>query len=218
MTPLNKQKKDGASGPKPWLGPPASSNGDKGMALLALSHSQIEHQLYKAMSAEVAAAGTRIGLFSTRRLMLMAGLTGYSAVRRGLAGLQSKLSIERCSVAGDSDLPQRGTFYYVFTPDEIVMRRRAAGLNAYPKEIQRYEGNPAFSNVIERITERYNLTRREAQVALCCTEGLTNAEIGERLHVSYETVKCHLRGIFIKCGVKRRAELVSHLLMQDAST
>jgi len=42
-------------------------------------------------------------------------------------------------------------------------------------------------------------------------EGLTNAAIGTRLQVSEQTVKFHLRNIFVKFGVKRRAELVSRM-------
>jgi len=48
---------------------------------------------------------------------------------------------------------------------------------------------------------------------LCCAEGLTNAEIGARLLITEQTVKFHLRNIFVKFGVKRRAELISRLLM-----
>jgi DNA-binding CsgD family transcriptional regulator len=51
-------------------------------------------------------------------------------------------------------------------------------------------------------------------VALCCVEGMTNAEIGARLRVSEQTVKFHLRNIFSKLGVRRRAELVSRLLSE----
>ena len=73
--------------------------------------------------------------------------------------------------------------------------------------------NRSFERVIQRVVENKNLSRREAQVALCCVEGLTNAEIGLRLLVSEQTVKFHLRHIFIKFGVKRRAELISRLLL-----
>ncbi|OLE51090.1 MAG: hypothetical protein AUG51_24820 [Acidobacteria bacterium 13_1_20CM_3_53_8] len=69
---------------------------------------------------------------------------------------------------------------------------------------------------MERVVGLNNLSRREAQVALCCAEGLTNAEIGDKLHVTEQTVKFHLRHIFVKFGVKRRAELVSRLLCQNA--
>jgi DNA-binding CsgD family transcriptional regulator len=58
------------------------------------------------------------------------------------------------------------------------------------------------------------LSRREAQVALLCMRGLTNADIGRRLRVSEQTVKFHLRHVFIKFGVRRRAELISKLLWQ----
>ncbi|HCX28418.1 MAG TPA: hypothetical protein DHU55_01390 [Blastocatellia bacterium] len=48
---------------------------------------------------------------------------------------------------------------------------------------------------------------------MCCVQGLTNAEIGSRLLVTEQTVKFHLRRIFVKFGVKRRAELISRLLL-----
>ena len=57
-----------------------------------------------------------------------------------------------------------------------------------------------------------NLSRREAQVALACAEGMTNSEIGRRLSIGEQTVKFHLRNIFAKFGVRRRTELISRLL------
>ena len=86
-------------------GPP---NGVREMALLALSHTSIEHQLYQAMHRETIAAGKRIGTFSTRRLMMLTGLNGYSSIRRGLSGLQTKLSIDRFNEVGVEDLRQTG--------------------------------------------------------------------------------------------------------------
>ncbi|HEX8708592.1 MAG TPA: helix-turn-helix transcriptional regulator [Pyrinomonadaceae bacterium] len=184
------------------------------MALLALSHTLIEHKLYEVMLAETAAVSTRLGAFSTRRLMVLTGLQGYSSIRRGLTGLTEKLSIQRQTVAGDADPQQLGNVYYIFTPEEIFERRRAAGISPYPKEVQPFESNLAFGVAIERVVGLNNLSRREAQVALCCAQGLTNAGIGEKLHVSEQTVKFHLRHIFVKFGVRRRAELVSRLLTQ----
>src|SRR5207237_4751112 len=70
------------------------------MALIALSHTVVEHQLYSAMLAEILSVGTRVASFTTRRLMTLTGITGYSSVRRGLTGLVNKLSIERQKVAG----------------------------------------------------------------------------------------------------------------------
>lgn len=188
------------------------------MALLALSHTVVEHHLYGVMLSETTALGTRVGAFSVRSLMMLTGLSGYNTVRRGLAGLCKKLSIERQPVVGNNGGPHQGIVYLVFSPEEIFARRRAAGLAPFPKEIQPYYNNRAFGLAMERVTGRYNLSRREAQVALCCVEGLTNAEIGERLYVSKQTIKFHLRHIFAKFGVKRRTELVSRLLMPDSET
>ena len=69
-----------------------------------------------------------------------------------------------------------------------------------------------FEKALVRIIENARLSRREAQVALRCAEGLTNAEIGRKLDVTEQTVKFHLRHIFVKFGVKRRTELISRLL------
>jgi DNA-binding CsgD family transcriptional regulator len=181
------------------------------MALVALSHTNVEHQLYSAMLAEISTVGTRVASFTTRRLMTLTGINGYSSVRRGLTGLASKLSIERQKVAGDNGRHQPPTVFLVFTPEEILARRRAVGLPAYPKEVESDQDVASLGRAIRRIAGIKSLSRREAQVALCCAQGLTNAEIGTRLQVSEQTVKFHLRNIFVKVGVKRRAELVSRL-------
>jgi DNA-binding CsgD family transcriptional regulator len=192
-----------------------SGTGDEhAMALLALSHTVIEHRLYRAMLSETSSLGTRAGNFSVRRLMSLTGLKGYNSVHRGLTRLSQKLSIERPAVKGPNG--KSAGVYVVFNPDEIFARRRAAGLQPIPKEIRPYRDHRGFSVAMERVVGRYNLSRREAQVALCCVEGLTNAEIGERLLVSTETVKFHLRRIFLKFGVRRRTELVSRLLMPES--
>lgn len=57
-------------------------NGGHNMARLALSHTPVEHQLYRAMRAETAAAGIQVGSFSARHLMILTGLSGYSSIRR----------------------------------------------------------------------------------------------------------------------------------------
>jgi DNA-binding CsgD family transcriptional regulator len=185
-------------------------NQEHALALVALSHTVVEHQLYCAMLAEILSVGTRVASFTTRGLMSLTGIGGYSTVRRGLTGLGNKLSIERQKVAGNNgNHPQ--TVYLVFTPEEILDRRRAVGLPAYPKGVESEHGAHSLARAIRRVVDVGNLSRREAQVALCCAEGLTNAAIGTRLQVSEQTVKFHLRNIFVKFGVKRRAELVSRM-------
>jgi DNA-binding CsgD family transcriptional regulator len=196
---------------------PEHPRGEQAMALIALSHTVVEHQLYSAMLAEIATVGTRVASITTRRLMNLTGINGHSTVRRGVAGLVNKLSIERQRVAGHNGGQQPLLVYLVFTPEEIIERRRAVGLPAYPKGLENEHSSAVFGRAIKRVIDVESLSRREAQVTLCCAEGLTNAEIGTRLQVSEQTVKFHLRNIFVKFGVKRRAELVSRLF-RDSGT
>jgi DNA-binding CsgD family transcriptional regulator len=214
MTPLNKNKNiDPAQAAiQPFGESSDASKGGNKMALLALSHTLVEQELYRAMLDETDRAKTRIGAFSARRLMELTGLNGYSTIRRGLVGLVNKLSVERYKVAGNGKHKRFESVYFVFSPEEIFTRRRSANMAPYPKEMRAYEGNRSFSQAMELVVESYDLSRREAQVALCCAEGLTNAQIGERLFISEQTTKCHLRHVFVKFGVKRRGELISHLL------
>jgi DNA-binding NarL/FixJ family response regulator len=53
---------------------------------------------------------------------------------------------------------------------------------------------------------RDELTRREEQVLRLVAEGLTNAQIGERLFVAEGTVKSHVKSLMRKLGVATRAE------------
>jgi DNA-binding CsgD family transcriptional regulator len=189
------------------------------VALLKLSHSPAEHCLYQAMFDQTRGANTKIGAFSIRRLMSLTGLNGYSTIRRGRDGLIAKLSVDRLTVdVGDDDQPQRtNALYMVYSPDEIFARRQQAGIKEMPAEFKRQSDRPGFASAIESVAGRHDLSRREAQVALCCTEGLTNAEIGGKLFIAEQTVKFHLRNIYIKFGVKRRAQLISRLLSHEYS-
>jgi DNA-binding CsgD family transcriptional regulator len=184
------------------------------MALLALSHSPVEDQLYRAMLAKVAATEASSGAFTHRTLAELTGINSFSTIRRALSGLVGKLSIESAGRATGVHV-REGNVYRIFKPAEIFERRRAAGLEPYPREIEASRQSPAFNRAIERVVGNSNLSRREAQVALACAEGITNAEIGQRLFVSEQTVKFHLRNVFIKFGVRRRAELISRLLVQE---
>lgn len=187
------------------------------MALLALSHTPLEDEVYRAMLFEVVRVEASSGSFSVRDLSNLTGINSSSTIRRALTGLLRKLSIENANPKEDEASARASHFYQIFRPEEIFERRRSLGLRPYPKEIEVYQGTAGFSCAIERVARDSNLSRREAQVALACAEGMTNLEIGQRLSIGEQTVKFHLRNIFTKFGVRRRTELISRLLVSDSN-
>jgi DNA-binding CsgD family transcriptional regulator len=52
------------------------------------------------------------------------------------------------------------------------------------------------------------LNARETQIVLYLTQGLTNTEIGQKMHLSVHTIKYHLGRIYQKQGVNNRAMLI----------
>ena len=176
-------------------------------------------------------------VFTVRRVMEVTGITNLSTVRRGLEGLVTKCCVERLTKSSEPDLNgpggnggatagngggggangkgarENGVAYRVLQPEDVIARRDQSGVHDFARGLNANVDSRAFERVIQRIVEARSLSRREAQVALCCVEGLTNAEIGARLLVKEQTVKFHLRHVFVKFGVKRRAELISRLLL-----
>ncbi|PRY56185.1 MULTISPECIES: helix-turn-helix transcriptional regulator [Glycomyces] len=53
------------------------------------------------------------------------------------------------------------------------------------------------------------LSNRELEVLWAMCEGMTNAEIGARLHVSEDTVKTHAKRMYGKLGARDRAQAVA---------
>lgn len=60
-----------------------------------------------------------------------------------------------------------------------------------------------------------SLTSTERAIVELTREGLTNPQIGARLHVSRRTVSTHLYRIFKKVEVKSRAELAAKAVRRE---
>lgn len=63
----------------------------------------------------------------------------------------------------------------------------------------------------QHLSKVFGFTRSEAATAAMIAQGLSLREIAEQRHISYETVRSHLRSIFGKTDTKRQAELVKLL-------
>jgi DNA-binding CsgD family transcriptional regulator len=53
------------------------------------------------------------------------------------------------------------------------------------------------------------LTPRELEVATLLADGLTNAEIADRLRIAPKTASSHVEHILAKLGARRRAEVAA---------
>ena len=62
------------------------------------------------------------------------------------------------------------------------------------------------------IRARYGLSARQAEITRLVLRGLSNRAIGDRLCITEQTVKDHLREVFGKLGVSRRSELTAKVL------
>ena len=90
-------------------------------------------------------------------------------------------------------------------------------------KVDAIENSPtSFAVILERasaataslaqLSEKFNLTNRELEVAHFLLQGLTSKEIGMRMHISANTVKAFLRSIMIKMGVSTRSGVVGKVL------
>lgn len=78
------------------------------------------------------------------------------------------------------------------------------------------EATQALISVATRTpTPSYHFTDREIQILTLMVKGLSNLDIANQLFLSRSTVKYHINSIFIKMGVRNRAEAISLAVKQD---
>jgi DNA-binding NarL/FixJ family response regulator len=111
-----------------------------------------------------------------------------------------------------------------FEGDVEVQRALAAGVHGYllksaPLEdlvevIRKVHSGRKHlpTEVAESLAEHFgrdSLTEREVAVLTCIAEGDRNRDIGQRLSISEETVKVHIKHIMDKLGAKDRTQAVA---------
>ena len=85
------------------------------------------------------------------------------------------------------------------------IRKAAAGESAWTRdELRRVTGALATPRLTADV--EVPLTQRESEVLRQLAYGLTNKEIAQALHISYETVKEHVQHILRKIGVSDRTQ------------
>ena len=118
-----------------------------------------------------------------------------------------------------------------FDDDEKIFEALSAGANGYVlknAEIQTIiqaisevyrGGSPMSRSIARKVIEsfhsqdlkelKYNLSKREAEILNWLSKGYRYKEIGEKLYISTETVRTHIRNIYGKLQVQSRTEAIN---------
>jgi len=128
----------------------------------------------------------------------------------------------------------------VYRNHELIFQALQAGACGYllkrssPDELLnaiaevRSGGAPMTSEIARMVVEAFQkkpaslppaegLTSRESEILGLLSEGLSNKEIADRVNISYDTVRAHLRHIYEKLHVRGRTEAVRMFLRSSAA-
>lgn len=126
----------------------------------------------------------------------------------------------------------------VYRNQELIFQALEAGACGYllkrssPTELLkaisevRTGGAPMTSEIARMVVEAFQkkpashaatdgLTARESEILALLSEGLSNKEIADRVDISYDTVRAHLRHIYEKLHVRGRTEAVKMYLQSS---
>jgi NarL family two-component system response regulator LiaR len=142
--------------------------------------------------------------------MVMPGMGGADATRALLRDYPEVKVIALTSFQEGTlvrDALQAGAVGYLLKDvgaDELAqaIRRAHAGLPTFSPEVTK----ALAEVVVEPAAPGYDLTEREREVLALLVEGLSNAEIAERLMISHHTARFHVSAILSKLGATNRAE------------
>jgi two-component system, NarL family, nitrate/nitrite response regulator NarL len=134
-------------------------------------------------------AAVRTEAFPTRVVFLSSSATAADAARV-------------FSMGASGVLPKEGA------PQSLVrwLRQVMSGQLLVPLAV----GNAQISRVRGALEEQViALTARERQIMELVSTGLSNREVGKRLHISEGTIKVHLHHIFQKLSIRNRTTLAN---------
>ena len=77
-----------------------------------------------------------------------------------------------------------------------------------------YEPVSGSLNIKNHFFEMNNLSEREEEVSRLLIKGETNSDIGQKLFISVNTVKSHIKSIYKKLNVSNRIQLI-HLIREN---
>jgi ATP/maltotriose-dependent transcriptional regulator MalT len=94
---------------------------------------------------------------------------------------------------------------------DLEMQQQNIELQSYVLQIDELKHKIAAGASISKADlidqfKMYNLSKREEEVLALIGQGLTNEEIAEKMFVSKNTIKTHIKNIYVKLDVKNRVQ------------
>jgi two-component system NarL family response regulator len=101
----------------------------------------------------------------------------------------------------------------------LTIRSVAEGANVLPPLLV----DSLFSQIIDhavkdgksKLKEAVRMTKREREVIGMLSEGMSNKEIGQKIHISTYTVKSHIHNIMEKLALHTRLEIANYSYNED---
>ena len=175
----------------------------------AFTCSLLDRAGYETVQAETGEEGVALAAGTTPSLVILdvnlPGMSGHMVCRELRQTLGRRVPIifvsgERTEafdrvagilIGGDDYLAKP------FDPDELVAR------------VGRMLERASFDVLESRSNEDFDITPREREVLMLLADGLTQADIAERLFLSPRTVGTHIQRIMGKLGVSSRTQAVA---------
>src|SRR4051794_38524021 len=186
-----------------WLTRLALSAGDGQRAISTLMCAQWLADGNRGVAAVAAAAAHVRGLLERSRLLLEAAGRQYPQLwSRGSAWEDQGVV---CAGRGETQEAIHALDDALDAYEEMGAEHDAARVRSRLRDMGVHRSH--WRRVERPVCGWQSLTDTELRVAAIVAEGLTNAQVAERLFVSRHTVDFHLRQIFRKLGVRSRTEL-----------
>ena len=103
------------------------------------------------------------------------------------------------------------TFYIQKKHSQLLIKGMQRDISDYIKQLhdfeeELHEQELSHKDLFLQKVKQFDLTDREEEVLLYISQGLKNTEIAEKMFVSINTVKTHIKNIFVKLDVRNRIE------------
>ncbi|VAW22921.1 hypothetical protein MNBD_BACTEROID04-848, partial [hydrothermal vent metagenome] len=93
---------------------------------------------------------------------------------------------------------------------DLEIENKNSELQNYILQVKELKEKAISKNFSDNFSE-FGLSKREIEVLQYISEGLSNDEISEKMFVSNNTIKTHIKNIYAKLDVKNRIQAIKKI-------